>query len=524
MRNTYVKKTNLLQKKIKFNANSIIDSSSQSESLQRNADIANNAAQREEVPHQNNTGMPDNLKAGIESLSGFSMDDVRVHYNSSKPATVQALAYTQGTDIHVAPGQEKHLPHEAWHVAQQMAGRVSPTTNINGMPVNDNASLEHEADVMGEMAVKQRKESPVFINKKTSCFDIAGIQRFPDQTGLPDGYVVDGDGSWKSGCKIHHSEYVYTGVANSDGRHNEKINALKAISEKAGNLGSLTKKDKALELKTGEFFDATFHAQYKTSTGSSVVLALTYNFRNGKAPKDTAGGPGYITQVSRIRTKGESEYKKTAKMINAPEGVTDDLLQTPDNGQYYNKHRHTTGFTPDGEPQTVLNETSSSHKDFKDLAPDSYTKLAGEGARFLCVRNNMQSLQHNSVFWDTVLNCGIRFEDLYRSWAYSFSSEFNITDQMIHDKLTEMRSETGEYKLITRRVYQKKGRPRTFYAKAVDASDPSPRINLNLSGSSAPPHIDETEDETEDKKFQPPAKEPRLEEQPDPKLTTTQKL
>lgn len=100
----------------------------------------------------NNTGLPDNLKAGVESLSGFSMDDVKVHYNSSQPATVQALAYTQGTDIHVAPGQEKHLPHEAWHVAQQLAGRVEPTTEVGGMPVNDNIGLEHEADVMGARA------------------------------------------------------------------------------------------------------------------------------------------------------------------------------------------------------------------------------------------------------------------------------------------------------------------------------------------------------------------------------------
>lgn len=100
----------------------------------------------------NDTGMPDNLKAGVENLSGFSMDDVKVHYNSSQPATVQALAYTQGTDIHVAPGQEQHLPHEAWHVAQQMAGRVEPTTEIGGMPVNDNVGLEHEADVMGAQA------------------------------------------------------------------------------------------------------------------------------------------------------------------------------------------------------------------------------------------------------------------------------------------------------------------------------------------------------------------------------------
>lgn len=104
------------------------------------------------VQKKNETGMPDHLKAGIEDLSGFSMDDVRVHYNSDKPATVQALAYTQGTDIHVAPGQEQHLPHEAWHVAQQMAGRVEPTTEVGGMPVNDNVDLEHEADVMGARA------------------------------------------------------------------------------------------------------------------------------------------------------------------------------------------------------------------------------------------------------------------------------------------------------------------------------------------------------------------------------------
>jgi hypothetical protein len=101
---------------------------------------------------KNETGMPDQLKTGIEDLSGFNMDDVRVHYNSDKPATVQALAYTQGTDIHVAPGQEQHLPHEAWHVAQQMAGRVEPTTEVGGLPVNDNHDLEHEADVMGSKA------------------------------------------------------------------------------------------------------------------------------------------------------------------------------------------------------------------------------------------------------------------------------------------------------------------------------------------------------------------------------------
>ena len=97
-------------------------------------------------------GLPSDLKAGIESLSGMSMDGVQVHRNSSKPATVQAHAYAQGTDIHLAPGQDKHLAHEAWHVVQQAEGRVQPTTQLAGVSINDDAGLEKEADVMGAKA------------------------------------------------------------------------------------------------------------------------------------------------------------------------------------------------------------------------------------------------------------------------------------------------------------------------------------------------------------------------------------
>ncbi|MDB9345525.1 DUF4157 domain-containing protein [Nodularia spumigena CS-586/05] len=103
----------------------------------------------------NKTGLPDKLKAGIENLSGMVMDNVRVHYNSSKPSQLQALAYTQGTDIHVAPGQEKHLPHEAWHVVQQMQGQVKPTKQIRGLKINDDHGMEREADLMGQFAIHQ---------------------------------------------------------------------------------------------------------------------------------------------------------------------------------------------------------------------------------------------------------------------------------------------------------------------------------------------------------------------------------
>lgn len=109
----------------------------------------------------NQTGLPDQLKAGVEALSGLSMDDVRVHRNSSKPATLQANAYAQGRDIHLGPGQERHLPHEAWHVVQQAQGRVRATRQMSGgMPINDDAGLEHEADVMGARALRSGGATP----------------------------------------------------------------------------------------------------------------------------------------------------------------------------------------------------------------------------------------------------------------------------------------------------------------------------------------------------------------------------
>jgi hypothetical protein len=122
----------------------------------------------EEMPIQqkaNDTGLPDNLKSGVENLSGHSLNDVKVHYNSDKPAQLEALAYAQGTDIHVGPGQEQHLPHEAWHVVQQMQGRVQPTMQMQqGVAINDDKGLEQEADVMGAKALQMQmpeEELPV---------------------------------------------------------------------------------------------------------------------------------------------------------------------------------------------------------------------------------------------------------------------------------------------------------------------------------------------------------------------------
>lgn len=100
--------------------------------------------------------LPVALRSGVEALAKVDMSDVRVFYNSPRPAQVNACAYARGRDIYLGSGHTEHLPHEAWHVVQQKRGVVSPTGRVKGAAVNDDVGLERQADVMGEQATRVR--------------------------------------------------------------------------------------------------------------------------------------------------------------------------------------------------------------------------------------------------------------------------------------------------------------------------------------------------------------------------------
>lgn len=125
----------------------------------------------------NHNGLPRPLKAGLETLSGMDLSGVRVHRDSSKPAQLNALAYTQGQDIHVGPGQEKHLPHEGWHAVQQAQGRVKPTVQAKSVSINDESSLEREADVMGAKALRTKRQDGVRDGSRATAVQSPAVQR-----------------------------------------------------------------------------------------------------------------------------------------------------------------------------------------------------------------------------------------------------------------------------------------------------------------------------------------------------------
>lgn len=98
--------------------------------------------------------LPPSLKFGLQSITNIPLDDISIFYDSPEPARIHALAFTQGNSIYLGPGQEEHLPHEAWHAIQQRQGRVQPTLQGKSGPINIEKNLEVEADAMGAKAMQ----------------------------------------------------------------------------------------------------------------------------------------------------------------------------------------------------------------------------------------------------------------------------------------------------------------------------------------------------------------------------------
>lgn len=154
--------------------------------------IQKKAQQAQRKP--NLTGIPIQMKLDLEQRSGLSFDDVRVHYHSDKPSKIGALAYTQGTQVHIGPGQEKHLMHELGHVIQQKRGPIPPTQYISGLPVNCSQALESEADHMAHAVhiggpTTHRTPSPVIqcqltLNEKAKKKYMDALRRMMTRCGL----------------------------------------------------------------------------------------------------------------------------------------------------------------------------------------------------------------------------------------------------------------------------------------------------------------------------------------------------
>lgn len=102
---------------------------------------------------RNRTGLPEAAKSGIELLSGISMDDVRVHYNSERAADLASRPRAECRHpCRTRPGAAR-LPRSLARCSAGSGAYHAHEADKRGAPVNEDESLEHDADVMGARAI-----------------------------------------------------------------------------------------------------------------------------------------------------------------------------------------------------------------------------------------------------------------------------------------------------------------------------------------------------------------------------------
>ncbi|WP_052306493.1 eCIS core domain-containing protein [Candidatus Regiella insecticola] len=283
----------------------------------------------------NNTHLPEPLKTNMESLSGVDLSNVKIHHNSEKPLQLNALAYAQGSNIYLGAGQERHLPHEAWHVVQQKQGRVKPTLQMKtGIGINDDATLEKEATQWGEKAKHCTPDEDLSLPRRKVVGDSQVVQRRvtkfkPDQSdskntiaGVLQELRADSNDYLnqiyeptvdikKNDKQVIRAKQVTATIAPPflEGERGHTTTDYKNVKElgKWEHLASTSTLDRKLD--TGHLIADTFFLD----TGDTFVKANSYVAEN-LAPQDTSENTGtYKSKETEIKTRLLAEENKNEK-------------------------------------------------------------------------------------------------------------------------------------------------------------------------------------------------------------------
>ena len=144
--------------------------------------------------------LPKSVRQKMETAFDTDFSAVRI-YEGSTPAAMGAIAYTQGSHIHFAPGEYRPthpqglqlLGHELAHVVQQRTGRV-----LGAASINTDSHLEAEADEMGVKAASEIHpagikgiETTLSMPTPTAHAPIQLKKKFKDKDIDPTGKNVD---------------------------------------------------------------------------------------------------------------------------------------------------------------------------------------------------------------------------------------------------------------------------------------------------------------------------------------------
>ena len=137
------------------------------------------------IQRKEKNDIPEDVFFKMENSFGQDFSNVSFYKNSKSADRLNAKAFTQGENIHFAPGYfspstssgQKLIGHELAHVSQQRMGKVKPTTQLKGKHLNDDSALEREADIQGEKAANGEMINDPSMNFSSTASSSKVIQR-----------------------------------------------------------------------------------------------------------------------------------------------------------------------------------------------------------------------------------------------------------------------------------------------------------------------------------------------------------
>lgn len=270
------------------------------QSIDRHQSVGRDAANAVYPAAPNVTGIPDRMKARFEAASGMSFDDVRIHYNSARPAKLNALAYTQGTNVYLGAGQEKHLPHELGHVIQQKRGKVPVRRWLNGLPLNDDTRLEAEADCLSQCKDPvQAVGFPADIVQRKMDVEVALVPvEDRKQLFLPIDVMVD---------TVKLAGRADTGLANDEGRKSQGDHIIADVLVKK--YQKVMCRGQRLPNIFNFYRNLTNEMQYENAIADRRIRKLPEEKRDPIQEERISSSNDTAEKISGIIAQGETEVK-----------------------------------------------------------------------------------------------------------------------------------------------------------------------------------------------------------------------
>jgi hypothetical protein len=200
-----------------------------------------------------------------------------------------------------------------------------------------------------------------------------------------------------------------------------KRNAIvgKTVDDKAASVWGYTDKSRQWTIGTANLNKPDFPAidpfhfevavPFKSATDKPDVLRMRF--------QHALSFTGYVESISDTSNPATSaspamyDFKMESPLKNTTVGGR--------NLQFSNRHAK-------GGTTNLLAETGGS----SEHSLDAYTKIAGEGARWQCVRAHAAKLQDDSYFFVTNVDglYGITFRDLWLNWLTVFNKTYDVPD------------------------------------------------------------------------------------------------